>query len=69
MVMKAIVIKSTSLARVKVLFRSEPSLVSSIVRVEEVCGSVYFSFASDRDLSHASTVFYVNGILHRVCLR
>ena len=67
--MKAIVIKKTSLERVKVLFRSEPMLVSSIVRVEEVSDCVYFSFDSDRDLSHASTVFYVAGILHRVSLR
>lgn len=67
--MKAIVIKKTSLESVQTLFRSEPSLVSAVTRVEKLSDSVYFYFDSVRDLSHASTVFYVAGILHRVSLR
>lgn len=67
--MKAIVIKTSSLARVNTLLNSEPSLVSSIVRVENISTSVYFFFDSLRSLSHASTVFYVAGILHRCAIR
>ena len=68
-VMKAIVIKSSSLVRVNILLKHESMLASAIVRVEKISNSVYFYFDSLRELSHASTVFYVAGISHRCAIR
>lgn len=67
--MNVIVIKKSSFERVITLFCSEPSLLSSVVRVEKFSDSVYLFFDSLRDLFHASTVFYVDGILHRCTIR
>lgn len=67
-VMNAIVIKKSSLERVNSLLYSDPSSVSSISRVEYVSNSAIFYFVSTFELSHASTLLYDAGILHRCCI-